>query len=66
MADKRRRFIKTKSAAGVRFIKDQNDESLVCIVLKSDRPDAHTDAMLDVMLDALNNAVERKNVVKPV
>lgn len=58
---KRRRFIKTTSEAGVSFIKDTRDDSIVCIMQRAKRPPEHTEAMLRVMLDALNDAVEAKN-----
>lgn len=54
------RFIKTKSQAGVSFIKDAKDGSLVAIIQKGKRPEAHTEAMIQVMLDALNQAVKVK------
>lgn len=57
----KRRFIKTTSEAGVSFIKDSRDDSIVCIMQKSKRPLEHTEAMLKVMLNALNTAVEAKN-----
>ena len=58
---KKRRFIKTTSEAGVSFIKDARDDSIVCIMQRAKRPPEHTEAMLRVMLDALNEAVEAKN-----
>lgn len=56
----KKRFIKTTSLAGVGFIKDQKDESIVAIILKSQRPKEYTEAMTQVMLDALNKAVEKQ------
>lgn len=60
----KKRFIKRESFAGAWFIKDTKDDTIVCHVSRSGRPQAHTEAMLNVMLDALNNAVERKNGIQ--
>ncbi len=61
MPDKKR-FIRTTSQSGVRFIKDTKDDSIICIMQRGKRPPEHTEAMIQVMLAALNGAVERKNV----
>lgn len=50
------RFILRRSQADAWMIKDQNDDSLVCIIQKGKRPLEKTQAMVKVMLDALNNA----------
>lgn len=60
MMSNKKRFIQTFSQAGVCFIKDCKDDSLVAILIKGQRPKEHTEAMAKVMLDALNNAVEKK------
>lgn len=60
----KKRFIKRETYAGAWFIKDTKDDSIVCHVSKSGRPQTHTNAMLEVMLNALNNAVERKNGIQ--
>ncbi|WP_297047280.1 hypothetical protein [uncultured Desulfovibrio sp.] len=59
MVDKKR-FIRTTSQSGVRFIKDAQSGEVVCIMNKGKRPPEHTEAMIKVMLDALNGAVEKK------
>lgn len=59
MPDKKR-FIRTTSQSGVRFIKDTKDDSIICIMQRGKRPPEHTEAMIKVMLDALNGAVEKK------
>lgn len=50
------RFILRRSQADAWFIKDQRDQSLVCIIQKGKRPLEKTQAMVKVMLDALNAA----------
>lgn len=57
MAGHPQRFILRRSQADAWFIKDQHDESLVCIIQKGKRPQEKTQAMVKVMLDALNAAV---------
>ncbi|WP_165078095.1 MULTISPECIES: hypothetical protein [unclassified Desulfovibrio] len=56
MAGHPQRFILRRSQADAWFIKDQKDDSLVCIVQKGKRPLEKTEAMVKVMLAALNAA----------
>lgn len=58
------RFILRRSQADAWFIKDQNDDSLVCIIQKGRRPLEKTEAMVKVMLAALNDAVTPKPKVQ--
>lgn len=60
MANKR--FIKGKTLASVWYIKDTKDDTVVCMIMGSGRPEEKTTAMCDVMLNALNRAVEAKPV----
>ncbi len=55
-----KRFVKFHNLGGTCFIKDNRNETLVCIILPQGRPANQTDAMCDVMLNALNAAVENK------
>lgn len=57
----KRRFTSGNSYGGVWSIKDSQDDSVVCIVLKGKRGEDKTKAMMNVMLDALNKAVEKKS-----
>ena len=60
MEDKKR-FITCKNYGSVWHIKDTQDDSVVCLIMKGDRGEEKTQAMMNVMVDALNKAVERKN-----
>lgn len=59
------RFRVTRTLGGVRCIEDRSDASLVAMVLRGNRSEEKTAAMLKVMVDALNAAVSRRHTQQP-
>lgn len=57
---KEKRFVKQTSSGGTSFIKDNKDDTVVCILMEFGRPQNQSNAMCDVMLKALNDVVENR------
>lgn len=59
------RFHVARTLGGARYIEDRSDHSMVAMVLRGDRSEERTAAMLKVMVDALNAAVSRRHTQQP-
>lgn len=60
MEDKKR-FTTGKTCGSVWYIKDAQDDSVVCLIMRGNRGEDKTKAMMNVMVDALNKAVEKRS-----